>query len=102
MEKTKYETKTEVEMSMALPKTLQAETIMAPIQGATVAVYAVYGTDMADRRVWCATFVDRDEAGAWVHASKAYGRAVSGAVIAQQETNDGAGTDSGETAEKPN
>jgi len=102
MDKTKYELKAEVEMSFALPKTLQAETQMMPIGGATIPMYAVYGRDMNDRRVWCATFVDMEESQAWVQASKVFGRPVRGAVIANQEKTDGTGTDSGEPAEKPN
>lgn len=98
--------KAEVETSMALPKTLQAETQMMPIGGAQIAMFAVYGRDMNERRVWCATFLDMDEATAWVMSSKMFGRPVKGAVIADQkpaeETTDGAGTDSGEAAEKPN
>lgn len=85
MEKTKYELKAEVEMSFALPKTLQAETQLMPMGGATVPMYAVYGRDMTERRIWCATFVDSDEAMAWVQASKVFGRAVKGAVIADQK-----------------
>ena len=85
MDKTKYEMKAEVEMSFALPKTLQAETQLMPMGGATVPMYAVYGRDMTDRRIWCATFVDSDEALAWVQANKVFGRAVKGAVIAEQK-----------------
>jgi hypothetical protein len=85
VDKTKYELKAEVETSFAMPKTLQAETQLMPMNGANIAMYAVYGRDMDDRRVWCATFIDMDEATAWVQASKAYGRAVKGAVIADQK-----------------
>lgn len=85
MEKTKYELKQEVEMSMALSKTLQAETQVMPMGGASVPMYPVYGKDMNDRRVWVATFIDRDEATAWIQASKVFGRPVNGAVIAKQE-----------------
>ena len=98
MEKTKYEMKAEVETANVLPKTLQAETQLMPMGGATIPMYAVYGRDDADRRVWCATFVDSDEAMAWVQASRVFGRAVRGAVIADQkpvEPTDG-------TGEKPN
>lgn len=106
MEKTKYELKAEVETSMALPKTLQAETQLTPMGGAMVPMYPVYGRDMNDRRVWVATFIDRDEATAWIQASKVFGRPVNGAVIADQKpteaANDGTGTDSGEPAQKPN
>lgn len=85
MKKTEYVLKAEVEMSFALPKTLQAETQMMPMNGATIPMYAVYGRDMTERRIWCATFVDRDEATTWVQGSKVFGRAVQGAVIANQE-----------------
>ena len=85
MDKTTYEMKAEVEMSFALPKTLQAETQLMPMGGATVPMYAVYGRDMNERRIWCATFVDRDEAQCWTMSSKTFGRPVMGAVIAQQE-----------------
>ncbi len=103
MEKTKYVSKAEVETSFAMPKTLQAETQMTKMGDADVAMFPVYGRDMTDRRVWVATFIDRDEATAWIQASKVFGRPVNGAVIAQQEAaSDGTGTDSGEPATKPN
>lgn len=89
MEKTKYELKAEVETSFALPKTLQTETQMMPFGGATIAMFPIYGRDMTDRKIWCATFIDSDEAMAWVQASRVYGRAVKGAVIANQEKTDG-------------
>jgi ferredoxin-thioredoxin reductase catalytic subunit len=85
MEKTKYEMKAEVETANVLPKTLVAETQMMPMGGAQIPMYAVHGRDDADRKVWCCTFVDSDEAMAWVQASRVFGRAVRGAVIAQQE-----------------
>jgi hypothetical protein len=84
-DKTKFVTKAEVETSFATPKTLIAQTEIMPFGGATVAMYAIYGRDMAERKVWCATFIDMDEAQAWVQASKVFGRAVKGAVIAEQE-----------------
>jgi hypothetical protein len=98
MEKTKYELKAEVETSLALPKTLQAETQLAPMGGAQIPMYPVYGRDMEERRIWCATFVDRDEASAWIHASKAFGRAVKGAVIADQKSAVG---DNDESSSEP-
>jgi hypothetical protein len=105
MNKTKYEMKAEVEKAFVMPKTLQAETQLMPIGGATIPMYAVYGLTDDGRRVWCATFIDSDEAMAWVQASRVFGRAVFGAVIADQKpgaANDGAGNDSREPAEKPN
>jgi len=98
--------KAEVETANVLPKTLQAETQVMPIGGASIPMYAVYGRDDADRRVWVATFVDSDEALAWVQASKVFGRAVRGAVIAdqkpKQESDDGTGTDDRTQTEKAN
>ena len=66
-------------------------------------MYPVYGRDDNDNRVWCATFLDSDEAMAWVQASRVFGRAVKGAVIAQQPgaANDGTGTDGGELTGAP-
>jgi hypothetical protein len=105
MDKTKYVMKAEVETALVKPKTLQAETQLAPIGGETIPMYAVYGRTDDDRRVWCATFVDRDEATAWVQASRMFGLAVRGAVMADQKpgvANDGAGNDSREPAERTN
>jgi hypothetical protein len=79
------EIRAEVETAMVLPKTLQAETQVMPMGGATIPMYAVYGRTDDDRRVWTATFVDSDEAMAWVQASRVFGRAVRGAVIADQK-----------------
>lgn len=90
MEKTKYKLKAEIETGLALPKTLQVQTELMPLSGATVPMYAVYGRLDDERGVWCATFVDSDEALAWVQASKVFGRAVKGALVAQkQEAADG-------------
>jgi len=84
---------------MVLPKTLQAETQMMPMQGATIAMFAVYGRTDDDRKVWVATFLDDEEAMAWVQASKVFGRAVKGAVIAKQlEVTDGTQAADGEKA----
>jgi hypothetical protein len=105
VEKTKYELKAQVETALVLPKTLQAETQLMPIGAATVPMYVVYGRTDEGRKVWCATFVDSDEAMAWVQASKTFGRAVKGAVIADQkptEVSGGARDDSREQAERPN
>lgn len=101
MEKTKYELKAEVETAHVLPKTLQVETQLMPMGGVTIPMFAVYGKADDERRVWVATFVDSDEAQAWVQASKVFGRAVTGAVIAQQPgVTDGTGTDDRTQTEK--
>lgn len=85
MEKTKYVMKAQVETAQVLPKTLVAQTELMPFAGATIPMFAVYGRTDDDRRVWCATFLNSDEAMAWVQASKVFGRAVEGAVIADQK-----------------
>ena len=95
MEKTKYGMKAEVETASVAPKTLRPETQVADVKGAKFPTFAVYGKTDDDRRVWVATFVDPDEASAWCQASKTFGRPVTGAVMAQQESDDGEGTDSG-------
>jgi hypothetical protein len=103
VDKTKYELKSEVETAHVLPKTLQAETQLMPMGGATIPMFAVYGKTDDDRRVWVATFVDSDEAMAWVQASKVFGRAVTGAVIAQQPgVTDGTRDNGREPAERAN
>jgi hypothetical protein len=99
VEKTKYVLKAEVQTAQVLPKTLQVQTELMPFSGATIPMYAVYGRTDDDRKVWCATFIDSDEAQAWVMGSKTLGRAVTGAVISKQETTDGTGKDGGETAQ---
>jgi hypothetical protein len=85
VEKTVYELKAEVETALVLPKTLQSEAQMMQVSGATIPLYAVYGNNEKNQRVWVATFFDVEESQAWVQASKQFGRAVRGAVIAQQE-----------------
>ena len=102
MEKTKYELKAEVQQTTVLPKTLQPEAQMMNVNGATTPLYAVYGHNDEHKRVWVATFFDVEESRAWCMASKQFGRAVRGAVIAQQEKPDGEGADSRAEAEKPN
>jgi len=62
-------------------------------------MFAVYGRTDDDRKVWVATFLDDEEAMAWVQASKVFGRAVKGAVIAKQlEVTDGTQAADGEKA----
>lgn len=115
MEKTKYELQAQVETAQVLPKTLQAEAQLMPMGPAKITMYAVYGRTDDNRRVWCATFVDSDEAMAWVHGSRVFGRAVTGAVIAEQPKEEANGdatasveenatgvADGGDTAEKAN
>lgn len=105
MEKTKYELKAEVETALVLPKTLEAQTELMPFSGATIPMYAVYGytDEEPKRKIWCGTFVDSDEAMAWVQASKVFGRAVKGAVLGKQTgVIDGTRTDSGDETPRAN
>jgi len=85
MEKTVYKTVAQVETITVLPRTLEIQPEQMKLPGADATMYVVYGKDAADRKVWCATFIDEDEAGAWVHGSKTFGRPVRGAVMAGQE-----------------
>jgi hypothetical protein len=89
MEKTKYEKRLMVETISVLPRTLVIDKqTMRHGDGDTAAnsdMYVVYGHDPATRKVWCATFIDEQEAEAWVQGSKTFGRPVLGAVLAGQE-----------------
>lgn len=89
MEKTVYVQRKMVETISILPRTLFIEK-QEMKQGVgedaiNSEMFVVYGTDPATRRIWCATFIDEQEAEAWVHGSKTFGRPVLGAVIAGQE-----------------
>jgi hypothetical protein len=95
--------KAEVETAAVLPKTLQVQTEVMPFAGAKVPMYAVYGRTDDDKRVWCATFLDSDEALSWAMASKTFGRPVTGAVLSQQPgVIDGTREYGRETTERPN
>jgi hypothetical protein len=85
MEKIKYELKASVETITVLPRTLEIKPEQMKLPGAEATMHVVYGYDPAQRKVWCATFIDEQEAGAWVHGSKVFGRPVRGAVVAGQE-----------------
>jgi hypothetical protein len=85
MEKTEFVSVKQVEMIAVLPRTItiKPETMkLGPDVDSTM--FVVYGTDAADRKVWLATFIDEQEAEAWVHGSKIFGRPVTGAVLAGQ------------------
>jgi hypothetical protein len=85
VEKTTYVTVKKVETIAVLPRTLEIkpETMkLGPDVDSTM--FVVYGRDAADRKVWLATFIDDEEAQAWVHGSKVFGRPVMGAVLAGQ------------------
>lgn len=84
-EKTVFTAVKQVEMIAVLPRTMEIkpETMrLGPDVDSTM--FVVYGRDAADRKVWLATFMDTQEAEAWVHGSKVFGRPVTGAVLAGQ------------------
>jgi len=85
MEKIKYEMVAQVETTTVLPRTLEVKPETMKLPGADATMYVVYGYDPAKRKIWCATFIDQQEAEAWAHGSKVFGRPVRGAVIAGQE-----------------
>lgn len=85
MEKTEYVSVKQVETIAVLPRTLVIKPEHMKL-GADVdaTMFVVYGADAADRKIWLATFIDEQEAEAWVHGSKVFGRPVTGAVLAGQ------------------
>lgn len=84
MEKTEYKKELMVETISVLPRTLEIVPEQMKVPGADCTIYPVYGKDLSDRKVWCATFVDEQEAEGWIMASKTFGRPVTGAVMAGQ------------------
>jgi hypothetical protein len=83
MEKTTYEKRLMVETISVLPRTLEIVTEKMAVGDVNAEIYAVYGKDPADRKVWAATFVDADEAQVFVQSSQTFGRPVLGAVVNQ-------------------
>jgi|SRR5580700_6256596 hypothetical protein len=84
-EKTVWKQELMVETISILPRTLEIKEEQMKVGDVNSQMYVVYGHDPATRRVWCATFIDEQEAEAWVHGSKTFGRPVLGAVMAGQE-----------------
>jgi hypothetical protein len=86
MEKTTYQTVRQVETISVLPRTIEIvpEQMKLP-EGIGATMHVVYGYDPAQRKVWLATFIDDEEAQAWVQGSKTFGRPVRGAVVAGQD-----------------
>jgi hypothetical protein len=85
VEKTEYKLVAQVETISILPRTLEISPESMRVPGADTTIYPVYGRDINDRRVWCATFVDAHEAQVWIQCSKTFGRPVVGAVMAGQQ-----------------
>lgn len=85
MKKTTYTVVKTVEMIAVLPRTMEIKPeIMRLGVDVDATMFVVYGFDPAKRKVWLATFIDIQEAEAWVHGSKVFGRPVTGAVLAGQ------------------
>jgi hypothetical protein len=88
-----------VEDSTILPRTLEIVATDMKVRGADATMFEIYGRDLNDRKVWCATFADGDEATIWVQSSKMFGRPVTGYVMAgevKKETSAGLLSTSGE------
>jgi hypothetical protein len=83
-EKTVWKKELMVETISVLPRTLEIKAEQMKVGTINAQMFVVYGRDPADRKVWVATFIDQDEASAWVHGSKTFGRPVLGAVMAGQ------------------
>jgi hypothetical protein len=84
MEKTEYKKELVVETISVLPRTLEIKQEAMKVGDVNAYMFVVYGYDPVPRKIWCATFIDQQEAEAWVHGSKVFGRPVLGAVCAGQ------------------
>jgi hypothetical protein len=85
MDKTEYKKELVVETISVLPRTLEIKREAMKVGDVNAYMFVVYGYDPAPRKVWVATFIDEQEAEAWVHGSKTFGRPVLGAVLGGQE-----------------
>jgi hypothetical protein len=85
MEKTTFKSELMVETISVLPRTLEIKQEAMKVGTVNAFMFVVYGYDPATRKIWCATFIDEQEAEGWVQASKVFGRSVLGAVMAGQE-----------------
>ena len=85
MEKTEFTQIKSLDYVHVSPRTLVVTPEQMKLPGADATAFVVYGKDPADRKVWVATFVDEQEAEAWVQGSKTFGRPVTGAVMAGQD-----------------
>lgn len=83
-EKTVWKTELMVETISVLPRTLEVVREQMKVGAVNAYMFVVYGRDPADRKVWCATFIDEQESEAWTHGSRTFGRPVLGAVMAGQ------------------
>jgi hypothetical protein len=71
-----------VEDISVLPRTLEIIAKDMNVRGADATMYEIYGKDLNERKVWCATFADGDEAVVWIQSCKMFGRPVTGYVMA--------------------
>lgn len=86
MEKTEFNVIASLDYVHVSPRTLIiTPEQMKKIPGVDAMMFVIYGKDPADRKVWVATFVDEQEAEAWVQGSRTFGRPVTGAVMAGQD-----------------
>jgi hypothetical protein len=97
-DKTVFVSVKQVETVTVLPRTLEIKPEQMKLPGADATMFVIYGQDAADRKVWIGTFIDEDEAGAWVQGSKIFGRPVRGAVMAGQEVKAEQGAAMSDTA----
>jgi hypothetical protein len=88
-----------VEDISVLPRTLEVVATDMKVRGADATMYEIYGKDLNDRKVWCATFADGDEGVVWIQSCKMFGRPVTGYVLAgevKKETSAGLVTADGQ------
>jgi hypothetical protein len=98
-EKDKTVFKAQLATENVQPRTLTIKPLKFQQGDVEATFHGVYGG--ADANVWVATFLDSDEAQAWIQASTVFGRPVLGASVpTQQETADATRKDGGTPAEK--
>lgn len=101
MEKTEF--KAQIAEEAIKPSDLELRALQFKAGPVEAMFYGVYGKGTKGDDIWLATFYDRDEAEAWVIASKTYGRAVLGASVpTQQEEIDAARVPSGDQTPQAN
>jgi hypothetical protein len=83
-EKTVWKKELMVETISVLPRTIEIKREAMKVGDVNAYMFVVYGYDPVPRKVWLATFIDEQEAEAWIHGSKTFGRPVLGAVMAGQ------------------
>ena len=79
MEKSVF--KMQVKVRSVAPKSLKVSELHHDFGAYELSCYQVFGSSEDGISVWVATFLDRQEAEAWIQASVIFGRAVQGGEV---------------------